>query len=101
MREVFGDERMASVIRELTKIHEEVVYGSLKELNENPIEEKGECIIIVKGSSEDTSLSDEDIIKLLKKGLKEGKSLSSLSKDIASEYKLSKNAVYKLGLTIK
>jgi len=101
MKEVFGDDRIASVIRELTKIHEEVLTGSLKELNENPIEEKGECIIIVKGSSDDTSLSDKDIIKLLKKGLKEGKSLSSLSKDIANDYKLSKNAVYKLGLTIK
>lgn len=101
MKEVFGEERKASLIRELTKIHEEVVHGTLKELNESTIEEKGECIIIVKGSDKESCLSDEDVIKLLKKGLKEGKSLSSLSKEIANEFSLSKNNVYKLGLTIK
>lgn len=101
MEEVFTGERKASVIRELTKIHEEVISGTLHELNQNPIEEKGECIIVVEGSKEDNSLSDEEIIKLIKAELKDGKSLSSISKEFALRYKLSKNAVYKLGLSIK
>lgn len=101
MKEVFGPERKISLIRELTKIHEEVVSGTLEEFSNTTIEERGECIIIVEGNKEDVSLSDEDIIKLIKTGLKKGKTLSTLSKEIASEYKLSKNAIYKLGLTIK
>lgn len=101
MKEVFSNQREASVIRELTKIHEEVIHGTLEELTANPIEEKGECIIIIEGSKQDEILSEKDIIALLKKGLKEGKSLSSLSKEIASDNNLSKNDVYKLGLTIK
>lgn len=100
-KEVFGLERHVSVIRELTKIHEEVVYGTLKEINESSIEDKGECILIVEGSKEEASLTEEEILSLLKKGIKEGKSLSSLSKEIASEHQLSKNDVYKLGLTLK
>ncbi len=101
MEEVFTGDRKAAVIRELTKIHEEVISGTLYELNQNPIEEKGECIIVVEGSKEDNSLSDEEIIKLIKAELKDGKSLSSISKEFALRYKLSKNAVYKLGLSIK
>ena len=101
MKEVFGEEREASLVRELTKIHEEVVKGTLKELTTTEIEEKGECIIIVKGSDKTEELSEDEILKLLKKGLSEGKSLSGLSKEIASQYHLSKNNVYKLGLSIK
>ncbi len=101
MLDVFGKDRKTSVIRELTKIHEEVIMGTLEELNQNPIEEKGECILVVEGSKENSSLSDDEIIKLIKSELKAGKSLSSISKDIATKYKLSKNAVYKLGLSIR
>lgn len=101
MKEVFSENRTVSLIRELTKIHEEVITGTLKELNENEMIEKGECIIIVEGNKEDTSLSEEAIISLIKEKLKEGKSISSLSKEIASEYNLSKNYIYKLGLDIK
>jgi 16S rRNA (cytidine1402-2'-O)-methyltransferase len=49
--EVFGEERQVSVSRELTKIHEETVRGSLKELIEyyevNTL--KGEIVLVVEG----------------------------------------------------
>ena len=50
----FGEERMASVSRELTKIYEETLRGSLAELKAHfelhpP---KGEFVLIVKGFSE-------------------------------------------------
>ena len=51
--EFFGEERKASVSRELTKIHEENVRGSIKELidyySQSTI--KGEIVIIVEGLS--------------------------------------------------
>jgi 16S rRNA (cytidine1402-2'-O)-methyltransferase len=50
--EVFGQERQASICRELTKIYEESLRGSLKELllllQDKPI--KGEIVLIVSGS---------------------------------------------------
>jgi 16S rRNA (cytidine1402-2'-O)-methyltransferase len=49
--EMFGPERMASVSRELTKIYEENVRGTLQELvdyyKEHPI--KGEIVLVVQG----------------------------------------------------
>lgn len=101
MREVFGEDRKVSVIRELTKIHEEVVSGSLKELTESEIEDRGECILVVEGYQDSDEPDEKEIEKLLKEGLKEGKTLSSLSKEISLKYKVSKNLVYKIGLSIK
>ena len=51
--EAFGEERMACVSRELTKIYEENIRGTLKELilyyQENPI--KGEIVLTVAGKN--------------------------------------------------
>lgn len=101
MREVFGEDRKVSVIRELTKIHEEVISSSLKELTESEIEDRGECILVVEGYQDSDEPDEEEIKKFIKEGLKEGKTLSSLSKEIALKYKVSKNLVYKIGLSIK
>lgn len=50
----FGDDRMGSVSRELTKLYEETIRGSLQELQKhfekNP--PKGEIVLVVKGRSE-------------------------------------------------
>ena len=50
--EVFGEERRASVSRELTKIHEENKRGTLKELIDyfNTSTIKGEIVIIIEGN---------------------------------------------------
>lgn len=53
MREYFGEDRLACVSRELTKIHEENVRGSFTELisyyGSNPL--KGEIVLIVAGKN--------------------------------------------------
>jgi len=51
--EVFGNDRKASVSRELTKIHEENIRGTLKDLIEYYSRStiKGEIVIIVEGLS--------------------------------------------------
>jgi len=50
--EVFGEERQASVSREISKVYEETIRGSLKEIishfQSNPL--KGEFVIVVAGS---------------------------------------------------
>ena len=101
MKDIFGEEREVSLIRELTKIHEEVIHGTLKEITSTTLEEKGECVIVVQGETKKESLSDDEVKKLLKAGLKEGKTLSVLAKEIASSYPISKNEVYRIGLEMK
>lgn len=52
--EYFGENRMVSVSRELTKLFEETRRGTLKEIKEHYIEHppKGEIVIIVKGNTQ-------------------------------------------------
>ncbi len=54
LAEILGEERKASVSRELTKIHEENARGTLKELiyHFNSKVVKGEIVIIVEGLHE-------------------------------------------------
>ena len=51
LQEYFGDDRRVSVSREITKMHEETVRGSIPEVQEhytaNP--PKGELVVIVAG----------------------------------------------------
>lgn len=49
--EVFGEERQCSVCREISKIHEESVRGTLKEVMDHftEIEPKGEFVMIIQG----------------------------------------------------
>lgn len=56
--EVFGEERQVSVCREISKIHEESVRGTLKEVTDHfrETEPKGEIVMILQGA-------DEDILK--------------------------------------
>lgn len=56
--EVFGEERLVSVCREISKIHEESVRGTLKEVADHfrETEPKGEIVMILQGA-------DEDILK--------------------------------------
>jgi 16S rRNA (cytidine1402-2'-O)-methyltransferase len=101
MREVFGDDRVVSLVREITKVHEEVINGTLFELTNNIQDEvKGECVIIVKGSEVRSELNDDEIIKMIKDEMKSGKTISDLSKEIAAKTGVKKNRIYQLALEV-
>lgn len=53
--EVFGEERQVSVCREISKIHEESVRGTLKEVVEHfrETEPRGEIVMILQGADEE------------------------------------------------
>jgi len=59
--EAFGQDRQAAVARELTKIHEETVRGTLAELIEyyqtHPL--KGELVLVVAGCPEQRESRDQ------------------------------------------
>jgi probable S-adenosylmethionine-dependent methyltransferase, YraL family len=62
-KEFFGENRMACVCREISKMHEECKRGSLKELVEyyTANEPKGEIVIIVSGKDYERGRGEEDI----------------------------------------
>lgn len=68
MAEIFGTDRRAFIGRELTKMHEQAVRGSLGELHamveDGSIVRKGEFVVVVAGA-EKTAALDLDVDRLL------------------------------------
>ena len=98
--EIFGG-RKISVIRELTKMYEEVQTGSFADMqtyfSEN--EPKGEFVFIVAPPTE-SKYTAEDVKDLLAKRLKET-TLKSAVKEIAEQFGINKNEVYAMALELK
>ena len=98
--EIFGG-RKISVIRELTKMYEEVQTGSFNvvqaHFEEN--EPKGEFVFIV-SPPEEPQYTIADVRELLVKRLQET-SLKSAVKELSEQFGLNKNEVYALALELK
>ncbi len=99
MLEVLGD-RQISIGRELTKIHEEFIRGSISDVLEK-LEPRGEMVVIVEGSAE----SEEDIQRnnrnemTLEEHYKfyesQGFDKKDIIKKIAKDRNVNKNEIYK------
>ena len=94
---ILGDREIA-LCRELTKIHEEVFKTTLckavEHYEENP--PKGEFVLIIAGKSEDENEAEEvDGIALVNALVEEGMSTRDAVKQIAKQYNLNKNQLYK------
>lgn len=96
VREVLGD-RNISISRELTKLYEEKLYGSISEILDTGITEKGEFVVVVEGS---TMEEEVDIKKLLEEKISQGMKKSQAVKEVSKEYNIAKNEVYKESLNL-
>ena len=104
IRAVMGDRR-AVLAREMTKLHEEFIRGSLSEilieLADRP-EVKGECTLLVDGAALSDTVSDADLVEALRDALAQpGAHLSGLAKTFALQYQLPRKKVYEMALTIQ
>ena len=92
-----GEDRLVAVVRELTKIHEEVWRGSLKRAVEHyDSPTKGEVVIVVEGSNYESTIPDEHILKVLRDAKNSGLSAKDASSQIAVQLGVSRRRVYKL-----
>ena len=103
----FLGNRKVTLCRELTKLHEEIVYGNLEKLAESiPKREsiKGEITLIIEGSREDKSVNsnvNEEVVSKRLKTLKNlGLSLKDSVKVVCKDYNITKKDVYEKALTI-
>lgn len=91
--------RRVALVRELTKIHEEVLRGTAAELLiqlDARDALKGECVLVIEEGeavAETPSVSLDDAIAA---GLAAGEPKSALAKRLAKEYGLSRSKVYNL-----
>ena len=97
LNEVF-EGRETVIARELTKLNEEYIRGTLDELVKLDFSSlKGEMVVLVKGKEKsDGEVSDQQIIDRLKFCLSKGISKKAAIEIVMDELKQHKNRVYKL-----
>lgn len=92
MYQVFNDRRVV-IARELTKIHEEYIEGTLSELKVLH-DLKGEIVLLVEGNKEEVVIDENLLIKEVERLIKTGIKTKDACGQVAKEYKVSKNDLY-------
>ena len=101
MTEVYGGERAVSVCRELTKKFEEVIRGTLQEVQaeiETRDSIKGE-IVVVLGPPVAKEIGEEDVDAALVVALKKMR-VKDAASDVAAQFGLPRKEVYARALTL-
>lgn len=95
--DIFGD-RQISVSREITKLFEETKRGKVREILASEIKEKGEFVIVVDKAEEKEEVNIQEILRdRINSGIKKSQAV----KEIAKEYNISKNELYKMSLEVQ
>ena len=90
--EVFGNRNIA-IVREISKLHEEVIRDNIENILKISDTLKGEMVIIVEGNTKEEMLEvnyTEEINKLLTQGYSKRDAI----REIADKYNVSKNKLY-------
>ncbi len=94
---VFGN-RKVSLAREISKMYEEYIRGTLEELitlDQDSL--KGEMVLVIDGYKNQIKISKEELQEIIKQRLKDNNiSKKDLAKELADIYNLKKNEVYQL-----
>lgn len=97
LENAFGKERQAALCRELTKLHEEVIRGTLGELAHyyDEIEPRGEYVIVVKGAqTQKSEFTLEQAVQLARSLVNGGEKLSEACRQAAKATGISKREIY-------
>jgi 16S rRNA (cytidine1402-2'-O)-methyltransferase len=102
LHQALGDRR-ACLARELTKLHEELVRGTLSDLSARyaSAEVLGEVVLVVEGRTGDARWSEDEVRRALQGGLSRGERLKPLATAIARASGWPGGEVYRLGLGLK
>ena len=90
--DVFGNRNIA-IVREISKLHEEVIRDNIENILKISDTFKGEMVIIVEGNTKEETLEvnyTEEINKLLTQGYSKRDAI----REIADKYNVSKNKLY-------
>jgi 16S rRNA (cytidine1402-2'-O)-methyltransferase len=97
LREVLGERRVA-VVRELTKLHEEVlrgpVTGILESLSER--EPKGEVVLVIEGAPEEIGPGDDALQAEARALVEAGSRKRDAAAEVAHRHGVSANRIYRL-----
>lgn len=94
MFEVFGN-RKISIVREISKLHEEIIRDNIENVIELIDDIKGEIVIVVeKKNNTKLETIPSNYIELVKKMQEEGYSKKDAVKEVSTKYNISKNKLY-------
>jgi 16S rRNA (cytidine1402-2'-O)-methyltransferase len=91
------------VARELTKLHEEVLRGTLGELADAVVANppRGECVLVIGPASRDAApVDDTEIRSALERALAAGATKRDAAAGVAAELGVAKRRVYELAVAI-
>jgi 16S rRNA (cytidine1402-2'-O)-methyltransferase len=93
LAKAFGSDRRAALVREFTKMHEEVVRGPIGELALH--EPRGEYVIVVAGApAVAAELTDDDLARAIADALATGLSRRDAAAAVAARLGIPKNVAY-------
>lgn len=88
--------RKVAVIREITKLFEEIIFIDLKDYQ--TLVPKGEYVLVIEGKAKENPLVNLSIQEHLKYYLESGVEKKEAIKKVASERSISKNEVYQIAI---
>tara|TARA_B110000438_G_scaffold222045_1_gene215399 strand:- start:276 stop:629 length:354 start_codon:yes stop_codon:yes gene_type:complete len=97
--EKLGPDRRAVVARELTKMHEEFIRGTLAELADQftgPL--KGEIVLVVEGAPPPSEIEDDRILVVLSEAQAGGASTRDAADEAARRLGVSRRRAYRLAI---
>jgi 16S rRNA (cytidine1402-2'-O)-methyltransferase len=98
LADVLGDRRVA-VCRELTKLYEEVVRGTLGTIDLGS--PRGEYVVVIEGRPDDTAPVDDDILRAaLRDELAAGSTKKDAIAEVATAFAVPKKRVYGLAIPL-
>jgi len=100
MEATFGAGRPIVVCRELTKVHEEILRGTLSEIREHfkEIAPRGEFTLVIGGATGEDRWDEAVVKKELGERMARGLNPSEAAREVAAEAGWSRREVYRLTL---
>lgn len=93
----FLGNRKIALVREITKLHEEYIYGTLEELLTLDFETiKGELVIVVEGNNQEATTDESMLLSKVDALVKEGYKTKEAVKIVSLLYSANKNNLYDL-----
>ena len=95
--DVLGN-RHVCIARELTKVHEEFIRGTISEILPIASELKGEMVVVIEGNQDDyeKDIDMGQIMNMVNTSIESGMSTSAAIKEVAKQTGISKNQIYDL-----
>lgn len=99
LKQILDNERKVVLAREITKIHEEFIRGTIDNLIQKAESIKGEMVLIIEGShkdDEENELNNLTLEQHYKFYEEQGFSKKDIIKNIAKDRNINKNEIYKI-----